>query len=173
MNRLIVVRLLLMLVMLVSGFGLADAPSRAQDDEFVYEDPQGRFTVPVPSTWSVVEHDDYVSLVDPEGDASIALVVVPAPDAREGITAAWVIVDPDFAAQPLPGMDQDIPSDVGIDETVLLTYDIGQTTGMVTQALAQRVGEAVHAFIFRGSLDAAVRRDAQIQVIATGWKITG
>jgi CubicO group peptidase (beta-lactamase class C family) len=173
MNRLISVQLMLVLLLLGGSFGAISVESLAQDDERVYEDPQRRFTVPVPATWSVEEHEGYVSLIDPEGDVTMSFVVVPAADARQGIAAAWALVAPDSVGEPLPGMDQDVPSDEGIDETVVITYDVGQTSGMVIQAWGLRVGDEVHVMLFQGSLQASVRRDAQIQVIGTGWEITG
>jgi CubicO group peptidase (beta-lactamase class C family) len=136
--------------------------------EGVYNDPVGRFTIPVPSTWSVVERDGFIDLVDPDDDIHVAVVVTTAEGAHAGIAAAWEVIDPAFDQTPVPMGDQTVPSAEGIDETVVITYDGGQTSGRVSQAFAQRVGDQVYVMIFDGTVEAATRRNAQIGVIATG-----
>jgi CubicO group peptidase (beta-lactamase class C family) len=172
MNRLRFARVTLVIVLLAGALGAAGVESLAQDEEGVYQDPAGRFSFPVPSTWTVEERDGYVLLSDPEGDMTGAFVVVPAEDVRQGIDVAWEIVDPAFDGEPVPGTDQMPPSDPGVDDTLILTYDTGETSGQIVQAVGQRVGDQVYVILFQGSLEAAVRRNAQIQVVFTGFEIT-
>ncbi len=148
-------------------------PATPTSGETVYHDPQGRFQIPVPQNWTIEPRRDFVVLRDPEGDLSVTVVVVPGTDAASGITAAWAIVEPEFDAAPPPDGVQKVPSNPGVDETVIITYDLGQTSGRVRQAVGQRVGNQVYVLIFEGTLQAAVRRAAQINVIASGFTITG
>ncbi len=144
----------------------------AQEARTLYEDPDGRFEFPVPAGWTVDELDGIVVLTDPDGDLHFSIVVTAGDDARSGIAAAWEVIDPSFNGEPIPGTDQDYPAMDGVDETVILTYDIGQTSGQIVQAVAQRVGDQVHVAIIEGSLEAATRRNNQIQLIASGWIVT-
>ncbi|CAN5547094.1 hypothetical protein BH23CHL5_BH23CHL5_26740 [soil metagenome] len=145
----------------------------AQNPSEVYTDPDGRFSVPVPATWSLEALSNRLVLVDPYGDLTVTILVAEAKDARAGIDATWEIVRPGFAETPVPGGDQDVPSSAGIDETVVVTYDGGETSGQILQAFAQRVGNHVYVLIFEGSIDAAVRRNAQIQIIASDFAMSG
>ena len=166
--------LVLLLTLLASPGLLTSASAQTPaSDSGIYSDPGGRFTVPVPETWSVEESPGYVDLVDPDDDFRIAIVIVTAGTASVGIDAAWEIVEPGFSMEPLPGGEQDLPSDEGVDETLVITYDIGETSGQVVQALGLRTGQEVAVVLLRGSLDAAIRRDAQIQTIVTGLSRTG
>jgi CubicO group peptidase (beta-lactamase class C family) len=135
----------------------------------VYVDPDGRFSIPVPTNWTVDVEDGLVVLTDPEGDFTTTVAVVEADDARTGAEEAWALVDPEFDTTPPPGSDMDVPSQPGVDETVVITYDPGIATGQVVQALVQRIENQAYVLVFQGSLDAAIRRDAQIQVIASGF----
>lgn len=53
-------------------------PTAAEPAEAeTYNDPQGRFTVPVPTNWTVREGDGFVTLSDPGGEISAHLLVTP------------------------------------------------------------------------------------------------
>ncbi len=167
-KRILSVLLVILLGMTLMGPGPA---TRAQEGSTEYEDPAGRYSIPVPVNWTVEEHDGYIALVDPDGDLTFSVVVVEGEDAREGIEAAWMVVDPAFDSEPVPGTDQDFPAMNGIDETVVLTYDLGETSGQIVQAIAQRVGTVNYVLLIEGSLDAAVRRNSQVQLIASGFVV--
>ncbi|MER3439092.1 MAG: hypothetical protein C4346_16730, partial [Chloroflexota bacterium] len=156
-----------------SAFTAAAAqPATPIGSETIYQDPEGRFTIPVPIGWSAEPRAGYVVLHDPEGDLTVTAIVVLGTDAASGIAAAWAVVEPGFDATPPAGGVQTVPSSPGVDETVVITYDLGQTSGRVRQAVGQRAGTLVYVLIFEGSLQAAVRRAAQINVIASGFTIT-
>lgn len=163
---------LVMLIAAVVAPVASAQPATPTTGETVYQDPEGRFTIPIPAGWTAEPRDGYVVLHDPEGDITVTAIVVPGTDATRGIADAWAIVEPGFDATPPPNGVQTVPSNPGIDETVVITYDLGQTSGRVRQAVGQRVGSQVYVMIFQGSLQAAVRRAAQINVIASGFTIT-
>jgi CubicO group peptidase (beta-lactamase class C family) len=163
--------LLLALVTIAAALLPGMRVDATQTSSEIYDDPQGRFSIPVPAEWTVEERDGYLLLVDPDGDLTFSVVVAQGADAREGIAAAWEVVDPAFDVDPLPGTDQDFPAEGNIDETVILTYDIGQTSGQIVQAIGQRVGDENFVIIIQGSLEAATRRNSQVQLIAAGFAI--
>ena len=79
--------LLTMLLVLLSAPGLV-LPGSAQSPETatgLYTDPAGRFTLPVPTTWTVDEQTGFVEFSDPDGDFRIAVVIVTGSTARAGI----------------------------------------------------------------------------------------
>jgi CubicO group peptidase (beta-lactamase class C family) len=158
-------------VLLLAPLLAAVAPAPAAAAEGEYRDPGDRFSLPVPPNWTVEEHDGYVLLRAPDGDLSVAALVVEADDAGAGVIAAWQIVDPAFDPAASEPDRAEIPGDPGVDQTVVLTYDLGQTSGRVAQGLGQRVGTQVYVLIFRGDLATVVRRQSQINVIVTGFRI--
>jgi CubicO group peptidase (beta-lactamase class C family) len=164
-------RFLLAMVMIAGALLPGKTGDAAQSSSEMYHDPLGRFSFPVPAEWTVEERDGYLVLVDPDGDLTFSIVVTQGEDAREGIAAAWELIDSAFDGVPLPGTDQDFPAEGNIDETVILTYDIGQTSGQIIQAIGQRVGDENFVIIIQGSLEAATRRDSQVQLIAAGFTI--
>ncbi len=166
------------LLLLSPRSSLVVAPTRAQDAatpppsvEGEYRDPAGRLSLPVPPNWTVEEHDGFVLLRAPDGDLNFAALVVEADDAGAGIIAAWQIVDPAFDPAAIQPERVEIPSDPGVDQTVVLTYDLGQTSGRVAQGLGQRIDDQVYVFIIRGDLQTVARRQAQLNVILTGSRI--
>ncbi len=158
-------------LLLVLGFIIPNAPRAAVAAEEDYREPAGRFSFPIPPNWTVEEGDGFVLLRAPDGDLSVAAGVVQADDAGAGIIAAWQLVDPGFDPAAREPDRVEIPSDPGVDQTAVLTYDLGQTSGRVAQGLGQRVGDQVYVLIFRGDLDTVVRRQSQINVIVTGFRI--
>lgn len=165
-----VLTLLLTLAVVASGL-LPHFEVSAQGGSEMFDDPQGRFSIPVPSGWTVEEHDGFIVVVDPDGDLRFSVVVTEGETARDGIAAGVAVIHPEFGLEPIPGVDQDFPADGDIDETVILTYDIGMTSGHVVQAIGQRVGSENYVVLIEGSLDAVTRRNSQVQLIAAGFVI--
>ncbi len=163
--------LLLLLVPLLASVAPIHAQDAATPAAGQYLDPAGRFSLPSPENWVVEEHDGYVLLRAPDGDLTVTALVVDADDAGAGVIAAWKIIDSAFNPAASAPDRTDIPSDPGVDQTVVLTYDLGQSTGRVAQGLGQRLGNEVYVLIFRGDLDTVVRRQSQINVIVTGFRI--
>ncbi|MDX2141585.1 MAG: serine hydrolase domain-containing protein [Chloroflexota bacterium] len=158
-----VVCLLLLAALMVSG------ASMAQDDE-TFDDPNGQFTVPVPTNWTAEALDGYVLLQDPDELIQVYALAVEAETAEAGIEAAWAIVNPDF--------DQTVEKDIvspppppGEDELLVITYSIGSEERIV-QALARRIGEQVYVLIFDTDINAAMQRGAQLNIIASGFTPT-
>ncbi|HKG26642.1 MAG TPA: serine hydrolase domain-containing protein, partial [Thermomicrobiales bacterium] len=174
-------RLLLLLLTLLTVAPLA--PALAQEiasavatasEVGVYADPAGRFTVPIPTNWTVEEREGYVVFSDPEGDITVSAVVVEGTDAKDGIADAWAIVDPSFDPAAYPGaIEQEVPSAPGVETTLVVTYDLGQVSGDVLQVAAQVSDGHVYVLIFEGTLVAVTRRASQVQIVASGFTITG
>lgn len=93
-------------------------PTAAEPAEAdTYSDPQGRFTVPVPTNWAVREGDGFVTLSDPGGEILAHLLVTPDGNPEQAIARAWRRVDPEFA--PEPSDVQRPPPEPGVEATVV------------------------------------------------------
>ncbi len=147
---------------------LAITPVMAQQDE-VYEDPEGRFTVPVPTNWTVEQADGYAILRDPDEEITVYALAVEADDVEAGIEAAWAVVDPTFDLNAV--QTQEVPSSEGIEATVVITYDTNMQVRIV-QAVGQLYESVVYVLIFDAATTAAQQRASQIGIIASGFTIT-
>ncbi len=141
----------------------------AQDT--IYEDPQGRFTVPIPTNWAIEEMEDYALLSSPENLLKLYLLVVPLQrDAAETIATTWPLVRADFAEEIDTTLEP--PSQPPVDATLIINYK-WDGEGLFYQAVAQVVGDEVYLILFEGDLPEAQRRAAQLGIINTGYTITG
>lgn len=163
----------LQIVALVLSLVLLIFPTAAQDEGKTYDDPIGRFSLPLPTNWTVetITTDDgtiYAELTDPDDRMKVHALVITSEDATEAVNEAWAIALPDFTFEPQ--QTQTPPSGPGIDETVVMTQVNDEQT-VLYQGFAQRVGDQVYILLFSGEVAAMVERNAQIQIIASGFKI--
>jgi CubicO group peptidase (beta-lactamase class C family) len=148
---------------------LSASLTAAQDD--TYTDPQGRFSVAIPTNWRVVENEQYVSLVAPQDAIQIHLLVLPLTgDLSQTTAAGWALVKPDFAVAVTS--TQQPPSQPPVEATLVSNYRMGDDQ-ILYQAAAEQVGEDVHLTLFEGQLVAVQERAAQISIIGSSYKITG
>lgn len=140
--------------------------------ENTYQDPQGRYTVPVPANWTVTETADYALLAAPDGDLNFYFLVRSTQDDLERVVeTGWSLADPDFAGAV--EQRQNPPAPAGVDEFLIIQYAFNPADNIVRQAIAQRVGADVHLLLVEASLPALQQRAAQVNIINTGYTITG
>ncbi len=170
-------RLLLgLLVMLLVAPGLVAAqdgtPSASPiGDDGLYHDPEGRFTVPVPTNWTVDESEGFPVLVAPDATLYLAILVIDGDSAEAAIDEGWEIAAPETERATTPDV-VDVPSDPGVDETVVVTDDYGDASGEIRQAIAQRIGRVNYVLLVAGALETAIQRSSQTQIILGGFAIT-
>lgn len=147
----------------------ADA-TQAEADANLYTDPQGRFTVPIPTNWQAEGDEDYVLLSSPDQAIEVYVVVVPGDAVEEAIADAWIMVDPDF---DVPVLDvNEIPPSGGLERLVSVDYNTGDDSN-VAAAVGMLANGNVYAMLVRGDIIAISQRSAQLTIIQTGIKIAG
>jgi CubicO group peptidase (beta-lactamase class C family) len=144
----------------------AATPQPAAD---TYTDPTGSFSVPIPTNWMVEELEGYAHLTDPENAIDVYAAAIPEADAEAAIAAAWELVD--LGSERTPRDEQDVPPSPGLDRMLVITYDDGVESGRIVQAVAGVAGDTSFVLLFDGTLDAAIRRNSQIQTILSGVDI--
>jgi CubicO group peptidase (beta-lactamase class C family) len=155
--------LLALALLLTMSMGLV----AAQDE--VYD--EGRYSVPIPTNWTIEETDTETILQSPEGTIKLHFLVQPATGSAEEMVAdAWALVKPDFAAEVESTVEP--PTQPPVDAALVVNYKMGDDN-MVYQAVAQTVGDEVHLLLIEGPLVDVQRRNAQISIIASGYKISG
>jgi CubicO group peptidase (beta-lactamase class C family) len=134
----------------------------------IYIDPAGRFSAPVPTNWTATEGDGYVLFADPDAAIKMYLVVLEGDDLEQVTADAWALVDPTFDI----AIDQTLepPSGSGIERTFVTNYD-SEDRNRVAQAVAQLKDGVAYLILVDGELAALQRRNAQVAIVGSGFKI--
>lgn len=135
-----------------------------------YDDPNGQFTVPIPTNWTAVTTESGAALLSAPGDTILMyMLVVENESAEAAVAAGWEQIGQTIEQTARP---QTIPSAPGFEETVLVNYGSGMSAPLY-QAVGQRIGTNVYTLlIVVNDLAAAGQRNAQIQIIASGFQPT-
>ncbi|MDZ4767212.1 MAG: serine hydrolase domain-containing protein [Chloroflexota bacterium] len=158
-------RLLLFVLIVVLSVSIASAQDGIAG---TYDDPNGLYTVPIPTSWTATTAEaGYLTLSAPDDTLVVHALVVTGAAAEAAIVSAWETVGVTIEAEATP---QAVPSAPGIDETVLINYDTG-TNPPAYQGFAQRIGDENYVLLFViNDFAAAQQRGAQIQIIASGFQ---
>jgi CubicO group peptidase (beta-lactamase class C family) len=151
---------------------LALIPAAAAQEgiDGTYDDPNGMFSMPIPTSWTAETTADGVALLSaPDNTVLVYALVVEAGDASDAVAAGWEQVGITIEPEPTP---QEVPSSPGYDQTVLINYDTG-TEPPAYQGFAQRIGTQNYLLLFViNDFAAASQRGAQLQIIASGFTPT-
>jgi CubicO group peptidase (beta-lactamase class C family) len=148
----------------------AAAPAAPSAGDEIYTDPQGLFTVPIPTNWTMTEFDQYALLASPNDLIQVYNLVLPGEDIGEAVAAAWTIVDPAFDLS----IDEEIEGPVpNVEQAITFIYDTPQGTSQLILAAGQRLEGLVYIQLVRADFSEFQRRAAQVQIISTGFTITG
>ncbi len=153
---------------LVPAAGAADT-SAAPAESALYADPLGRFTAPIPTNWTATEGDGYALLSDPDEQIKMYLLAVEGEEAEQAIADGWQLVTPGF---DLP-VDETVepPSDQGVEKTVAIGYDTDDDERFV-QGVGQLKDGVVYIILFDSTLEGIQKRNAQVNIVGSGFKIT-
>lgn len=141
-----------------------------------YNDPDGRFRVPLPSGWTLEKVESYGILKSPNDEVIVYALVVENDDLEAALAEAWKIVgidDVDLEYDEDDVAEFDDPAVTGgTEKIVVITYEDGTgEDGRIVQAAAQLYDGAAYIMLFDTTLTAAQARAAQINVINTGFQI--
>jgi CubicO group peptidase (beta-lactamase class C family) len=140
----------------------------SEDQETIFEDTAGLYSVSIPTNWTADEAEGYAVLASPDELISVYIVVVDTTDIGTAEAAAWAIVDPDFTP-PEPLDSTEIPAP-GYEQFVLITYPV--EADAITQVEIRVAHDASYVLIFEMDLTAAQQRQAQLQIIDSGFQLT-
>lgn len=148
------------------GASATDTPAPGVSS--TYTDPAGRFSVPIPTNWTLAEHDGYVLLADPDQGMKVYLLALETDDLPQALVDAWATVDPAFA---LP-IDESLepPSEPGIERTLSTTYDTGDDARLV-QGVAQLKDGISYVLLLDTDLTTLQKRGAQLSIVGSGFDI--
>lgn len=147
---------------------LASLAQEEEDKEARYEHPDGLFSVPIPTNWTVEEFEDYALLASPEDEIVVYVLAVETDDLEAGIAEAWTLVDPTFDLEVEEVIEE--PNVTGAERTATLVYDTGDDETIVVGGGWLYDGIA-YLELFEANLEAFQKRVAQLQIISSGYDI--
>lgn len=136
-----------------------------------YTGPEGLYTVPIPTNWTVETTDAYTVLLGPEENIRVYILTVPSNDIEAAIAQAWRTVDPTFALEPEEVTEA--PALGGVERVLSVTYDPGEESEEILAASGQLFEDRVYILLIRAELAALQQRAAQLNIIQSGFTIAG
>lgn len=162
---------MLAIAMASPALGQQDAAQDAQGAQAQerprLEDPDGRFSVPIPTDWQAEQQDGYGVLTSPAGGIEIFVLALDETDLREAIEQAWQRVEPEFDLAV--DQTQSPPPSGEIEEQLVISYDSAQDR--VVQAVAQLHEGAAYLLLVDAELTAVQQRTSQLQIVQSGFQI--
>lgn len=137
-------RFLLVLVLL---FGMVSLVA-AQDDDERYFSPDGLFSVPIPTNWTVEQADGYAVLIDPDEKLFVYVLAVAGDDLTAAIDDNIRALVPDFDMALEDADIQPLPPEQGVDEAIIITYEFEMGDETIYQGLAQSVDGIIYMMLF-------------------------
>lgn len=141
------------------------APSESAD---TFVDPLDRYSVPIPTGWSVAGDEHLVIMTDPEDGIRLAIAAIEGLEVEDAVVEAWRRLDPSFVREPYQVLE--VPTDEDIDRSVVFNYDGGERVYQAAVVVHQGIS---YILLVDADLSVLQRRAAQVQIVATGLKITG
>jgi CubicO group peptidase (beta-lactamase class C family) len=137
--------------------------------ENVYEHPDGLFSVPIPTNWTLETGEEYATLSSPDGEVTVYVLAVEADDLETGIEQAWQIVDAEFALEPDEVIDE--PNVTGAERTVTITYDDPDDEEALILAGGWLYEGVAYVELFKTDIEGYQKRVSQLQIINSGYEI--
>ncbi len=137
-------------------------------DTSTFSDPDGLYTVPVPTNWAAEQREGYGYLYSPDELLTVSIVVVDETDPDAALAAAWDVVDPAFERETTDIIQ--IP-DSSLDNYMFYSYKVEEDEEFIYQVEVRILGEQAFVLIFRADLNEAQRRQAQLNIVDTGFRI--
>jgi CubicO group peptidase (beta-lactamase class C family) len=134
----------------------------------VYEDPDGLFSVPIPTNWTAVQADGYAILSSPDNEITLRILAIEGDDVEEAIKAAWAVVDPEFDLEPEEISER--PPPAGVENYIVVTYDTGDENELLWASGRLHEG-LVYTFLGQADEAAYEKRLSQLAIIGTGLSI--
>ncbi|MBU0596165.1 hypothetical protein KJ567_05735 [Candidatus Bipolaricaulota bacterium] len=139
-----------------------------QAGEVAYADPDGSFSLTLPVGWSVEEIENAVLISAPGADLRGWVLAIEGEDLEVALEAAWGLIDPEFAAEPM-GLESLDPQD---DEgTAVIAHYDGEEAVETIYAVAQSFEGTAIVLLVRGSAEAAEIYATELAEILKGLAV--
>jgi CubicO group peptidase (beta-lactamase class C family) len=152
----------------LAPIGAETGAGEGSEQEAIYEDPAGKFSVPVPTNWTAEQREGYVRLYSPDELITVSLLVIETDDPEEALAKAWATVDPSFDKTVEETTEIPAPP---LKQFVVYTYKMDGEENFIVQAEVRIYEGLAYVGIIHADLAQAEQRQAQLQIIDSGFKI--
>jgi CubicO group peptidase (beta-lactamase class C family) len=159
---------LLMITLLVTSCSRLTTSPSAPEQEAIYKDPGGLFSVTVPTDWTIESEDTYGTLTSPDEGVVVYVVVADSNDIEKAVRAAWIVVDPEFDLEPAEVTEVLAPE--SFEKLVVTSYSTGDERDFVLASGRLHEGTVI-ALLIRGKTTAVTKYTPQIQSIGSGIRV--
>ncbi len=142
----------------------------APESERSYQDPQKRFSVPVPANWEAEQREGYGLLTSPDDKIKVYVLSVEEGDIAAAIAGAWQKVEPGFSL----AQDQIVesPPAGGVEKSLTVIYTTGRPPSEIVLAGGDLYQGVAYLLLLRADLVAFQQREAQVGIIGSGYNIS-
>ena len=142
-----------------------------------YADPEGLYSIPIPTNWTATQEDGYGLLSSPNDEVIVFALIKAGDDLEVLLNEAMAERLPDVALEydedAVQNFDDAAIIGPDLERVMLITYLDGTgDDGAIVQALGQVYDGLTYILLFDTTLEAAQRRGAQINIINTGFEIS-
>lgn len=141
-----------------------------------YQDPAGRFDVPIPSFWSVEEHESYAVLHDADAQIMMYVSAVEGEDVSAAMQAFWLSIYPDFELVIDPETDIITiadPARIGELELVyIINWQAGDDVeGHVKQGVARIYQGVIYMTLIETTTEMVRQFDEAISMVDNNYRV--
>jgi CubicO group peptidase (beta-lactamase class C family) len=163
-KRLFALTILLALSLALTGVVLAQEES---DDTYVH--PDGLFSVPIPTSWTAEQFDDYAVLASPEDGIVLYMLVIATDDGEAAVVEGWELVRPGFDPGDSTVQAFDGAMVAPLDQVVVVNYPPAEDK--IYQGVAQIYDSISYVILVDANLVQLQQRAAQLNIVNTGFSI--
>lgn len=137
----------------------------------LYQDPEERFAVPVPPTWTLTEADGYGVMSSADGEVTVYVAAVETDDEIAAMVDLWQMIDSDYAAEYLEN-DVRQPENIGIlDKVVIVDFIPEDALFGARQGVARTLNGISYLILLDGTGSAIMDNDASLAIIDSNFAI--
>lgn len=139
----------------------------------LYEDPDERYSIVIPTGWTATQEDEYGVLTNPTGTINLYLTAVETDDESAALVDFWQTVDPDFAAEFVEEDDVIVREGVaGLDYVTLINFVNEDDLFEVRQGVARVYNETAYLTLLVGDSFELEQNNAALGLIDENFVIT-
>jgi CubicO group peptidase (beta-lactamase class C family) len=141
-----------------------------------YNDPDGRFRIPLPTGWTIEKLEDYGILQSPNDEVIVYALAMETDDLEAALVDAWALVGDIGADLTYTDAEMQVFDDPaltgGTEKIIVITYEDGTGENQrIVQGLAQLYDNTTYILLFDTTVTAAQARASQISIVSTGFQI--
>jgi hypothetical protein len=142
-----------------------------------YVDPEGRFDVPIPTTWVLEDRETYAVLHDAESTILIYVSAVEGTDAPAALEGFWKTIYPDFDLTYDPGTDMRTINDPlrigGLEMVYIITWQSGEDQdGTIKQGVARVYDGVIYMTLIETTIFQVQEHDEAIAMVDNNYRVT-